>query len=57
MKSDLRLGVTIFKHRQKKNKKKIKPMKQPTKALRPPTLLDRMDKQDDSIRPDKLTKN
>jgi glycerol kinase len=32
-------------------------MKQTTKALRPPTLLDRMGKQDDSIRPDKLTKN
>ena len=33
----------------KEKEKKIKPMKQPTKAARPPTLLDKVTKQDESV--------
>jgi hypothetical protein len=33
----------------REKEKKIKPIKQPTKAARPPTLLDRVTKQDEGL--------
>jgi hypothetical protein len=40
-------GKTII-SQSKEREKKIKPIKQPTKLVRPPILLDKMSKQDDS---------
>jgi hypothetical protein len=33
----------------REKEKKIKPIKQPTKAARPPTLLDKVTKQDEAV--------